>query len=167
MDVVCTHPTVTLFLVNDYHLDLDCGNFDNPFTGLESEGNSCLNNQALPCVGNPAESCGSVDGQFLNIYQKGGRCTFWRTGQFDNVVLATGSWRFIYFYKCIFSMFGKFKGLTNKTVLSVEWSDTVGARALPHNAVDLHPSLPNGNLTIEACVNECEAAGAYITKFQY
>ena len=36
-------------------------------------------------------------------------------------------------------------------------SDTVGARALAHNAVDLHPSLPRGNLTVDACVGVCAA----------
>lgn len=39
------------------------------------------------------------------------------------------------------------------------FSDTIGARALPHNAVDLHPGLPRGNLTVAACVNACEASG--------
>jgi len=39
------------------------------------------------------------------------------------------------------------------------FSDTVGARALPHNAVDLHPGLPRGNLTVAACVTACQASG--------
>jgi len=48
-----------------------------------------------------------------------------------------------------------------------EWfiSDTVGMRALPHNAVDLHPGLPRGNLTIESCVNACQASGLFQSKW--
>jgi len=44
-------------------------------------------------------------------------------------------------------------------VLTLLCSDTVGARALEHNAVDLHPGLPRGNLTLESCTNACAASG--------
>ena len=76
-------------------LCIDCGNFFNPFVGFESEGNECEGFEGLPCAGNPVESCGSFDGDFLNIYFKGDLCPNWP----GNADLTSGSWRLIYFYK--------------------------------------------------------------------
>ncbi|KIJ34557.1 hypothetical protein M422DRAFT_263338 [Sphaerobolus stellatus SS14] len=104
-----------------------CANSFNPDTGFESDDGECV----IPCVGNPAEACGGIaaeDGNFplASVYTKNdGRCNM--LGGLLNVV-AVGDWRFIYWF-----------------------NDTIGARALKHNAVDLHPGLPRGNLTIEAC----------------
>ena len=46
------------------------------------------------------------------------------------------------------------------------FSDTVGARALLHNAVDpsLHPGLLRGNLTVDSFVNPCNASGTEFPK---
>jgi len=47
------------------------------------------------------------------------------------------------------------------------YNDTVGARALHRNAVDLNPPLQRGNLTVEACLSACGAAGFILAGTEY
>ncbi|KIJ35132.1 hypothetical protein M422DRAFT_262691 [Sphaerobolus stellatus SS14] len=97
-----------------------------------------------PCPGNVLESCGNslpdASPALLNIFFKGQCSILWRGG----AKLTSGSWRLIGFY-----------------------NDTVGARALPHNAVDLHPGLPRGNLTLESCVAACSASGFSLAGLEF
>jgi hypothetical protein len=88
----------------------------------------------------------------MNTWFKGNLCALFP----PEAAPTSGPWRLSYFYKYA-------KG---RVSLNLQYayrlmthSDTVGARALPHNAVDLHPPLKRGNLTLEACVNACSAAG--------
>lgn len=82
---------------------LDCGNFFNPFTGFESDGNECEGFGGLQCAGNPDESCGSTEGDFLNIYfnTAANTCVLWPGG----ASLTSGSWRLIFPYKLSSSIF--------------------------------------------------------------
>jgi len=118
-----------------------CGNIFNPSTSFESdsEEETCIR-LGDPCPGNAYEKCGSLEQGRLNIWFKGDLCPLFPGG----AALTSGPWRLSYFY-----------------------NDTVGARALPHNAVDLHPSLKRGNLTLEACVNACSAAGFLLAGLEF
>ncbi|KIJ40733.1 hypothetical protein M422DRAFT_68498 [Sphaerobolus stellatus SS14] len=134
-----------------------CANIFNPDTCFESDFGFCTiggpaeDGGAQPCPGDSRESCGNgspvATPQLLNIFFKDFCRALWQGG----AQFTSGPWRLIYFYKYGFPM-SEFSDL-------ILISDTVGARALQHNAVDLHPGLPRGNLTIEACVNACNASG--------
>ncbi|GJJ14008.1 hypothetical protein Clacol_008265 [Clathrus columnatus] len=121
-----------------------CANIFNPDTCFESDFGECTE-FGTPCVGNPNESCGFIGDdpppQLLNIFFKGDLCNFLYQG---GAALTSGSWRLVYFY-----------------------NDSITARALPHNAVDLHPSLPRGNLTIDACTDVCAANGFILAGVEF
>jgi hypothetical protein len=123
----------------------------NPDTGFESDFGEC----SFPCVGNAAEACGGPN-TLMNIFQKAdGHCNdFFFSG---DAKLTSGPWRFSYYYKYVSQVDLRMLSYAHQAGCS----DTVGARALPHNAVDLHPPLKRGNLTVEACVNACGAAGLF------
>ncbi|KAJ7192355.1 hypothetical protein GGX14DRAFT_701408 [Mycena pura] len=108
-----------------------CGNMFYPFSEESLTNAEC----DIPCAGNAAEKCGASDVPGLWVLGKDDGLVFDLQGR-DLSALIVGDWRLSYVY-----------------------NDTVGARALEHNAVDLHPGLPRGNLTIETCLNACAASG--------
>ncbi|KIJ22767.1 hypothetical protein M422DRAFT_276756, partial [Sphaerobolus stellatus SS14] len=117
-----------------------CANVFNPDTCFESDAGECSSGDpvedegAQPCPGDPRESCGDnapfAAPPLLNIFFKDLCRALWQGG----AQFTSGPWRLIYFYKYGFPMF-EYSDL-------IPISDTVGARALQHNAVDLHPGLP-------------------------
>ncbi|KDR78532.1 hypothetical protein GALMADRAFT_137589 [Galerina marginata CBS 339.88] len=115
-----------------------CGNIFNPSACFETVGSECIfPDTGESCPGNPVETCGSASIGIFSIFFKSVSqfsCSefLWPGG----APLTPGAWRFSYFY-----------------------NDSVSARALPHNAVNLPVPLPRGNLTVEACVAACGNAG--------
>ncbi|KDR78563.1 hypothetical protein GALMADRAFT_243986, partial [Galerina marginata CBS 339.88] len=111
-----------------------CGNIFNPSACFETVGFECISPETgESCPGNPVETCGSASVGIFSIFFKSVSqfsCSeiLWPGG----APLIPGAWRFSYFY-----------------------NDSVSARALPHNAVNLPVPLPRGNLTVEACVAAC------------
>ncbi|KAF8584675.1 hypothetical protein K439DRAFT_1660665 [Ramaria rubella] len=118
-----------------------CSNIWNPATCFESDPGEC-EPFGQPCPGNPYESCGSVGTapDLINTFSKIEGCNLFP----GFASLTSGSWRLVSFY-----------------------NDSITARALPHNAVDIHPSLPRGNLTIETCVNACGTAGFLLAGVEF
>ncbi|KDR72204.1 hypothetical protein GALMADRAFT_229047 [Galerina marginata CBS 339.88] len=118
-----------------------CANIFNPTSCFESDGNECeFPGESVGCPGNRAEACGisiaspPLFNIFFNMVSQFGCSDFvWPGGA---PLTPGGSWRFSYFY-----------------------NDSVSARALPHNALNLKVPLPRGNLTVEACVAACGNAG--------
>jgi len=127
-----------------------CANAFNPHGGFESLDGLCT----IPCAGNPNEACGGQEDPeqpLVSLYEKqgDGRCDM----LFGMATFTSGDWRFVYWFKC-----GKSPRYI-QTNLNSYFSDTVGARALKHNAVDLHPGHLRGNLTIDGCTTACAASG--------
>jgi hypothetical protein len=106
-----------------------CGVIINPDTNFESEGpDLCM----TPCAGNAAEFCGG-DESIVVFTKDDGRCSLGR-----DATLGIGPWRFVDLYKYADRQLSL---NTWQIHCIITYSDTVGSRALPHNAVDLHPPL--------------------------
>ena len=141
---------------------LDCSNIYNPIANcFESDGNECFEPCCgTSCPGNPVESCGidPFDPPMYNVYYNFDSqfsCSdFVWPGGAPLTPGGTG-WRFSYFYKYVNDWFIFWKGIWYRP------SDSVSARAMPRNAVNLPVPLPRGNLTVEACVAACGNAGLF------
>jgi hypothetical protein len=127
----------------------ECGNIFNP----QNDFDTVLATQCTDvCPGNSRELCGGGSA-IMTVFQKDDAACLDFRGKYS---LTSGSWRLVNLFKYVYSLVHS---------LYTNWmdnSDTVGARALPHNAVDLHPPLPRGNLTIAACMNACNSSGNHI-----
>ncbi|KDR77907.1 hypothetical protein GALMADRAFT_154961 [Galerina marginata CBS 339.88] len=118
-----------------------CANIFNPSACFENDLSECqIAGQGHACPGNPIEACGLRIGSpplfniFFNMVSQFSCSNFiWPGGA---TLTPGGSWRFSYFY-----------------------NDSITARALAHNSVNLPVPVPRGNMTPEICVAACGNAG--------
>lgn len=139
-----------------------CSNVYNPAGNcFESDPGQCtIPGVSTTCPGNPAESCGGLNTPppVYNMFRNEDSQFFcsdptWPGG----AALVAGQWRFSYFYKYVAQP-------TNTSIsISEVWltvfSDSITARALGRNAVNLPVPVPRGNMTSAICTTACGNAG--------